>query len=110
MAVDMARDEELCFTPAVKLAAMIARREVSPVEVMDVVLARAERLEPSLNVFALPLAERARTASKAAEAAVMRGGALGPLHGVPITIKDNIPIAGLPMCNGCAAAEVVPQH
>ena len=107
----MTRDEELCFTSAVRLAATIARREVSPVEVMDAVLARAERLEPSLNMFAMPLFERARTAAKAAEAAVMRGGALGALHGVPITIKDNVPIAGLPMCNGSVAlADFVPPR
>jgi aspartyl-tRNA(Asn)/glutamyl-tRNA(Gln) amidotransferase subunit A len=105
----MARDEELCFTPAGKLAGMIARREASPIEAVDAVIARAERLEPSLNMFALPLYEQARLQAKAAEAAVMRGDALGPLHGVPITIKDNVPIAGLPMCNGSVAfADFVP--
>src|SRR5204863_361807 len=107
----MARDEELCFAPAVKLAGMIARREVSPVEVVDAVIARAERLEPSLNMFAMPLYERARAQAKAAEAAITRGDALGPLHGVPITIKDNVPIAGLRMCNGSVAfADFVPQR
>jgi aspartyl-tRNA(Asn)/glutamyl-tRNA(Gln) amidotransferase subunit A len=106
----MARDEELCFTPAAKLADMIARREVSPVEAVDAVIARAERLEPSLNIFAMPLYEQARAQAKA-EAAVMRGDALAPLHGVPITIKDNVPIAGLPMCNGSVAlADFVPQR
>jgi aspartyl-tRNA(Asn)/glutamyl-tRNA(Gln) amidotransferase subunit A len=107
----MARDEELCFTPAAKLAGMIERREVSPVEVVDAVIARAERLEPSLNMFAMPLYEQARAQAKAAEAAVMRRDALAPLHGVPITIKDNVPIAGLPMCNGSVAlADFVPQR
>jgi len=107
----MARHEELCFTPAVKLAGMIARREVSPLEVVDAVIARAERLEPSLNMFAMPLYDQARAQAKAAEMAVMRKDALGPLHGVPITIKDNVPMAGLPMCNGSVAfAEFVPQR
>jgi len=107
----MARNEELCFTPAAKLAGMIARREVSPIEVVDAVIVRAERLEPSLNMFAMPLYEQGRAQAKAAEAAVMRGDALAPLHGVPITIKDNVPITGLPMCNGSVAlADFVPQR
>ncbi|MGB9369561.1 MAG: amidase [Xanthobacteraceae bacterium] len=107
----MARDEELCFTPAAKLAGMIARREVSPIEVVDAVITRAERLEPSLNMFAMPLYEQARAQAKVSETAVMRGDALAPLHGVPITIKDNVPIAGLPMCNGSVAlADFVPSR
>jgi aspartyl-tRNA(Asn)/glutamyl-tRNA(Gln) amidotransferase subunit A len=93
-------DGELCFTSATRLAAMISRREVSPVEVVTAVLARAERLQPILNIFAMLRAEQAMDSARAAEAAVMGGGALGPLHGVPITIKDNVAIGGVPMRNG----------
>jgi aspartyl-tRNA(Asn)/glutamyl-tRNA(Gln) amidotransferase subunit A len=101
--------DELCFISATRLTAMIARREVSPVEVVDAVLARAERLQPALNMFCLLMAEAARAEAAAAEAAVMRGEALGPLHGVPITIKDNVPVKGLPMRNGSVAlADYVP--
>jgi len=95
--------DDLCFMSATRLADMIARRQLSPVEVVDAVLARAERLQPVLNMFALPQADAARAAAKVAEAAVMRGDTLGPLHGVPITIKDNVPMQGLPMRNGSVA-------
>jgi len=95
--------DDLCFAAATAIARRIASREVSPVEVVDAVLARAERLEPSLNIFAVLAAEAARAAARAAEAAVIGGQPLGPLHGVPITIKDNVAVAGLPMASGSAA-------
>ena len=101
--------DELCFTPAAALARLIATRQVSPVAVVEAVLKRAEHVEPALNIFALPMAEAARAAARSAEAAVMRGDSFGPLHGVPITIKDNVPIGGLPLANGSAAlADFVP--
>ncbi|WP_315836249.1 amidase [Bradyrhizobium prioriisuperbiae] len=104
-------DDELCFIPATRLAGMISLREVSPVEVTTAVLARAERLQPVLNIFAMLLADEALDLARASEAAVMRGDALGPLHGVPITIKDNVAIGGLPMRNGSlASVDLVPDH
>ena len=81
-------EEDLCFLPATKLAALIRAKEVSPVEVTRTVLARIERLEPSLRAFATLAAEQAMDQARAAEAAQMRGAGLGPLHGVPVTIKD----------------------
>jgi aspartyl-tRNA(Asn)/glutamyl-tRNA(Gln) amidotransferase subunit A len=95
--------DELCFTPAARLAALIAQRAISPVDVVDAVLARAERLQPVLNIFCLTRAEEARAEARAAEAAVMRGETLGPLHGVPITVKDNVPVGGLPLRLGSVA-------
>jgi aspartyl-tRNA(Asn)/glutamyl-tRNA(Gln) amidotransferase subunit A len=85
------------------MARRIAARELSPVTVMDAVLTRAEAMDKSLNLFALPLFDEARAAARAAEAAVMRGDALGPLHGVPITVKDNVAVGGLRITNGSAA-------
>jgi aspartyl-tRNA(Asn)/glutamyl-tRNA(Gln) amidotransferase subunit A len=90
---------------ATDLAAAIAGRRLSPVEVMDSVLAQAERQQARLNLFALPLFDQARAAAKAAEAAVMRGEPLGPLHGVPFTLKDNVALAGHPTRFGTLAAE-----
>jgi aspartyl-tRNA(Asn)/glutamyl-tRNA(Gln) amidotransferase subunit A len=87
---------------------MIAARRVSPVEVVDAVLARAEAVGGALNVFAVPTFEAARQAALVAEAAVMAGGPLGPLHGVPITIKDNVAVKGLPTANGTLAVEAPP--
>jgi aspartyl-tRNA(Asn)/glutamyl-tRNA(Gln) amidotransferase subunit A len=95
--------DPLCYMPAETLARLIATREISPVAVTEAVLARAAAVNPALNIFALEMTESARAGARAAEAAVMRGDTLGPLHGVPITIKDNVAIAGLPLANGSAA-------
>lgn len=86
---------ELCFTPATDLAAMIRRRALSPVEIVDAVLDRIETLNPRLNAFLAVNAAGARAAAKAAEDAVMRGESLKPLHGLPVSIKDLEPSAGL---------------
>jgi len=69
-------DDELCFLPATELARRIAARDLSPVDIVDAVLARAEAVEPTLNLFALPLFDAARDAARAAEAAVMAGAPL----------------------------------
>jgi Asp-tRNA(Asn)/Glu-tRNA(Gln) amidotransferase A subunit family amidase len=75
---------ELCFTPATELAARIAARELSPVELMDAVLARIEEQQPRLNAFCQLRADEAREEARAAQDAEPRG----PLHGIPISIKD----------------------
>ena len=85
--------DDLCFLPAVDLAAKIRAKEVSPVEAVDAVLARIESLNPKLNAFCFLHADEARQQARAAEAAVLRGDDLGPLHGVPVSVKDNVPIA-----------------
>ena len=82
--------EDLGWLPALDLAALIRARAVSPVEVIDVVLARIERLNPRLNAFCTITAEEAREAAVAAEVAVMTGESLGPLHGVPVSVKDLV--------------------
>jgi Asp-tRNA(Asn)/Glu-tRNA(Gln) amidotransferase A subunit family amidase len=79
---------DLCFTAATDLAGMIRRKAVSPVEVTEAVLARIERLNPAINAYCTITADEALAMAREAEAAVMRGEALGPLHGVPISIKD----------------------
>ncbi len=89
-------DTELCFTPAVGLAAMIRRRAVSPLEVTRAFLARVERVNPRLNAYCTVAAEQALAAARAATAAVTRRRArLGPLHGVPVSIKDLTPTKGI---------------
>jgi aspartyl-tRNA(Asn)/glutamyl-tRNA(Gln) amidotransferase subunit A len=81
-------DQDLLFTPATDLAAAIRSKNISPVEVMDAVLDRVHALQPSLNAFITITDETAQKQAKEAEAAVMAGGDLGPLHGVPFTVKD----------------------
>src|SRR5438874_8376017 len=102
--------EDVAFTPAAELAALIAQRVVSPVEIVDIVLDRIERTQPTLNAFITVCADDARAAAKAAEAAVMRGDALGPLHGVPFAVKDLVNTAGLRTTFGSwALADNVPS-
>ena len=85
---------DLCFTSAVELAELIRRRALSPVEITRAVLERIERLNPRLGAYVMVHAERALGEARAAERAVMAGEPLGPLHGVPISIKDNLWTAG----------------
>jgi len=85
---------DLCFTSAVELAELIRRRSLSPVEVTRAVLERIERLNTRLGAYVMVHAERALDEARAAERAVMAGEPLGPLHGVPVSIKDNLWSAG----------------
>jgi Asp-tRNA(Asn)/Glu-tRNA(Gln) amidotransferase A subunit family amidase len=86
--------------PAHEIARLVARREVSPVEVVDAHLERIEALNPELNAFVFVDADGARAAARAAERAVARGEPLGPLHGVPLSIKSSISVAGMPWETG----------
>ena len=80
--------EELAYTTAATLARRIRRRELSPVEVSDHFIARIEALNPALNALVVFEFDEARERAKAAERKVMSGAALGPLHGVPLAMKD----------------------
>jgi aspartyl-tRNA(Asn)/glutamyl-tRNA(Gln) amidotransferase subunit A len=88
--------DDLCWTPATDLAALIRRKKVSPVEVVDAVLARIEIMNPRLNAYVTVLGDQARAQAKAAERAVTRKSAtLGPLHGVPFSVKDLVITRGV---------------
>jgi Asp-tRNA(Asn)/Glu-tRNA(Gln) amidotransferase A subunit family amidase len=91
---------ELCYMPALELGEAIRAKKVSPVEVVEAVLARIERLNPTLNAYCTVTAAAARAAAKEAEAAVMRGDALGMLHGIPVSIKDLIATKGVRTTHG----------
>jgi Asp-tRNA(Asn)/Glu-tRNA(Gln) amidotransferase A subunit family amidase len=93
-------DADLSLWPAIELATLIRRRAVSPVELVEIYLDRIARENAALNAYVLVAADAAREAAKAAEAAVMRGDALGALHGLPIAIKDDADVAGLPTTCG----------
>jgi Asp-tRNA(Asn)/Glu-tRNA(Gln) amidotransferase A subunit family amidase len=84
----MAVDSDLPFTPATELRDLIRSRQVSPVEVLESVLARAEAVQDSLCPFVTFDAQAARAAAQSAEQAVMQQQPLGALHGIPISIKD----------------------
>ena len=72
------------------IAARIARRQLSPVEVTATALDRLAQHEPTLNAFITTLPDEALAAAREAEVEIARGDYRGPLHGVPILIKDNI--------------------
>ncbi|HLZ84800.1 MAG TPA: amidase [Caulobacteraceae bacterium] len=91
---------ELWRRSAMDLAQLIASRQASSAEVVDAHLARIEAVNPRLNAVVRVLAETARAAATAADRKVAAGEVLGPLHGVPITVKENIDMAGLPTTNG----------
>ncbi|WP_225774788.1 amidase [Pseudomonas sp. Marseille-Q5115] len=79
---------------ATQLAELIRSRAVSPVEVVQAHLDRIEAVDPKVNAI-VSLAPDALAAAKAAEAAILAGEAVGPLHGVPFTVKDSIDTAGV---------------
>src|SRR6202035_4734332 len=91
---------DLDFMTARELARRIARRDVSPVEATRRALAKAEATQSSLNAFFVIMADQALDAAREAEAAVIRGRPLGPLHGVPFSVKDLIAVGGAPMAFG----------
>ncbi len=91
------------FLPAHELARRLRRREVSAVELLDHHLARIARLGGPVNAVVVLDAERARARAAAADAALARGDCWGPLHGLPMTVKESFNIAGLPTTYGFAA-------
>ncbi|MBV8394067.1 MAG: amidase, partial [Alphaproteobacteria bacterium] len=87
--------DDLCRLSAATLQEKIRGKEVSPVELMKAVLARAEKLQPVLNCFVTLVPEQAMAAAKKAEDDVMRDEALGLLHGIPFAAKDLVNTAGV---------------
>src|SRR5579871_1245657 len=86
---------DITFLPALAMAQLIREKKISPVELVDAHLRKIERLSPTLNSFVYVDAERVRREAREAEAAVMSGPNLGSLHGVPISIKSSIDVAGM---------------
>lgn len=99
---------ELAFLPATRAAALIRRRALSPRELLEASLAAAEAVQPRLNCFVEVMAEEAREAARRAEQAVMDGASLGPLHGVPVMVKDQMDIAGHRTGNGSKIFDAAP--
>jgi aspartyl-tRNA(Asn)/glutamyl-tRNA(Gln) amidotransferase subunit A len=91
--------EDIAYLGVVDLARRIRERELSPVEVLAAVRERAEAINPSLNALVTPMPD-AEERARAAEAAVLSGEELGPLHGVPFTIKDSFDTAGVRTTRG----------
>ena len=98
-------DNNLAFAPATEVRRLIAEREVSPVELAGLFLERIDALDGKLNSYLSVTADRALADARAAEDAMMRGDELGPLHGVPISIKDLEMSAGVRTTGGSLVFE-----
>jgi Asp-tRNA(Asn)/Glu-tRNA(Gln) amidotransferase A subunit family amidase len=88
--------DPIYFTAISETVEKIRRGEISPREIIDVHLERIEKLQPRLNAFVHVDVERARLEAQVAEASVLRGDVVGMLHGLPISIKSCIDVAGWP--------------
>src|SRR5690242_19196295 len=86
---------DLAFRSAKQLASAIRRKKISAVELLDLYVKRGERLNPRINAIVATDLANARKQAKAADAALKRGKVLGPLHGVPMTVKESYDVMGL---------------
>jgi len=93
-------ESELAYFSIERAARLLRRGEISPVDLVEVSLERIERWSPQLNVFLTVLAENARRQAKAAEREIRRGRAKSPLHGIPVSLKDNFWTRGVPTTAG----------
>ena len=98
---------DIAFYSATRLAAAIRDREVGSRELLEHYLQRVERFNPQINAIVTLDVERARQRADAADAALARGDVWGPLHGVPMTVKDSIETAGVRTTSG---AEIYAEH
>ena len=88
------------FASATELSNEIRDRHIGCVELLDFYLARAERYNPALNAIVVWRVDNARERARAADAALARGERWGPLHGIPMTVKESFNVAGLPTTFG----------
>jgi amidase len=102
---------ELAYTGAIAIATKIRQREISSREALDYFLARVAALDKPINSVVTIDAERARSEADAADAALARGEARGPLHGVPMTVKDSFQTAGMRTTSGAPELSAfIPQE
>jgi amidase len=92
--------DDRAFASATDLSAAIRERRIGCLELLDYYLARSERHNPGLNAIVVWQVEQARERARAADAALVRGELWGPLHGVPMTVKESFNVAGLPTTFG----------
>src|SRR5215216_4211913 len=104
-------DRSRAFASATELVALLAQREISSRELLEIYLGRIERLNPALNAIVTLDAERALADADDADRAIARGQSRGLLHGLPMTVKDCLATAGMRMTAGAEAlADYVPEH
>jgi aspartyl-tRNA(Asn)/glutamyl-tRNA(Gln) amidotransferase subunit A len=91
----MSMSDDLFYMSAAEAGRKIAARELSSVELTDALLARTAKIDGKLNAYIRVLGDQARASAKAADAAVASGDIKGPLHGVPVALKDIIDLEGV---------------
>src|SRR5262245_51958905 len=102
--------DELHYATISELGAQFRRRTLSPVELTEALLARIEKLDPTLKAFVTVTADRARQDARAAETALRRGGEPGPLCGIPVAYKDLYATKGILTTAGSAVlADWIPD-
>jgi amidase len=102
---------DLSFAPATRLVAALARKELSSGELLDHYLERVARLNPTINAVVVLDEERAREAARAADEAIAAGRSRGPLHGLPMTVKESFEAAGMrTTCGAPVLADHVSGH
>ncbi|MGH9567068.1 MAG: amidase, partial [Candidatus Angelobacter sp.] len=100
------RSTQLPLLDLTEASQAVQKKEVSPVDLTQACLARIERLDPTLNAFITVTAESAMEEARRAEAEIARGEWKGPLHGIPLAVKDLAETAGI----RTTAASKVLQH
>ncbi len=93
--------EDLCYEPAHSLYERIVKKEISAREVVDAYLGRIDLLNPKLNAYTYLDAEGARKQADELDRTLLKSGPAGPLHGIPVCIKDLDAVAGMPQTMGC---------
>src|SRR5579862_6161609 len=88
-------NKELLQKSILEVSAMLRKREVSPVELTKECLAQIESLNPTLNAFIVVTADSALAQARDAEGEILKGAWRGPLHGVPLALKDLVDVAGI---------------
>src|SRR5262245_6737191 len=96
-------NEDIVWMPGHEMAAAIRTKKLSPVEAVSAVLEQLEKVEPHISAFVTVVGDRALEQAREAEKQIAGGGELGPLHGVPITVKDLGATAGVRTTYGAAA-------
>ncbi len=104
-----ASEQEIIFQSATQLADHMKRKQLSPVEVVEAYCRQIEKVNPIINAYIHVMWDDAILAAKKSEAKLLQGEG-GPLEGVPIAIKDNMPVAGTPLTNGSAMSSAFPSR
>jgi amidase len=99
------KEAAMSTAPAIELARRIREKEISSLEMTQYFIERIERLDPAINAVVVRDFERAVDAARRADAALARGDVLGPLHGVPMTIKESFDVVGLATTWGAGGYE-----